>query len=158
MLLVRIGRKGRWLGSDSSADTAVKDLGLRPDELGLSVYRVDNMHDAINIAKVHAPTARKKVDKIDFILFDENILGAIYGLELIKTPSSLHPQLSEVHHEILGLDPERAQLLAEAILGSPFCAERISADDLIESVRSRIADDDAFKSYIYDDWYSSATD
>ena len=58
----------------------------------------------------------------------------------------------------MGLDPERAQLLAEAILGSPFCAERISADDLIESVRSRIADDDAFKSYIYDDWYSSATD
>jgi hypothetical protein len=157
MLLVRIGRKGRWLGSDSSADTAVKDLSLRPGEAGLSVYKVDSLNEAVAIAKIHAPTARKKVDKIDFLLFEEGIIAEVEGLDLRQTDCNLHPALSSVHHEICGLSLGKARLLAEAILGGSFDVKRISETDLVESVRSRIKVDEKFKDYIHQDWRLRAT-
>jgi hypothetical protein len=157
MLLVRIGRKGRWVGSDSSADTAVKDLSLRPGEAGLSVYKVESLNEAVNIAKIHAPTARNKVDKIDFILFEESIIAEVEGLELRQSDSNLHPELSSVHHEIYGLSSSRARLLAEAILGGSFDVNRISEADLVESVKTRIKVDEKFKDYIHQDWRLRAT-
>jgi hypothetical protein len=157
MLLVRIGRKGRWVGSDSSADTAVKDLSLRPGEAGLSVYKVESLNEAVNIAKIHAPTARNKVDKIDFILFEESIIAEVEGLELRQSDSNLHPELSSVHHEIYGLSSSRARLLAEAILGGSFDVKRISEADLVESVKTRIKVDEKFKDYIHQDWRLRAT-
>lgn len=157
MLLVRIGRKGRWVGSDSSADTAVKDLSLRPGEAGLSVYKIESLNEAVNIAKIHAPTARNKVDKIDFILFEESIIAEVEGLELRQSDSNLHPELSSVHHEIYGLSSSRARLLAEAILGGSFDVNRISEADLVESVKTRIKVDEKFKDYIHQDWRLRAT-
>jgi hypothetical protein len=157
MLLVRIGRKSRWVGSDSSADTAVKDLSLRPGEAGLSVYKIESLNEAVNIAKIHAPTARNKVDKIDFILFEESIIAEVEGLELRQSDSSLHPELSSVHHEIYGLNSSRARLLAEAILGGSFDVKRISEADLVESVKTRIKVDEKFKDYIHQDWRLRAT-
>lgn len=157
MLLVRIGRKSRWLGSDSSADTAVKDLSLRPGEAGLSVYKVDSINDAVRIAEIHAPTAWKKVNKIDFLLFEENIIAEIEGLELKQVDSNLHPELSSAHHEIYGLSLGKAHLLAKAILGGSFDVKRISETALVESVRSRIKVDEEFKDYIHQDWHLRAT-
>jgi hypothetical protein len=157
MLLVRIGRKGRWVGSDSSTDTAVKDLSLRPGEAGLSVYKVESLNEAVNIAKIHAPTARNKVDKIDFVLFEESIIAEVEGLELRQSDSNLHPELLSAHHEIYGLSSGRARLLAEAILGGSFDVKRISEADLVESVKTRIKIDEKFKDYIHQDWRLRAT-
>ncbi len=145
------------MGSDSSTDTAVKDLSLRPGEAGLSVYKVDSLDEAVNIAKIHAPTARKKVDKIDFLLFEESIIAEVEGLELRQSDSNLHPELSSVHHEICGLSLSKARLLAEAILSSYFDVKRISEADLVESVKTRIKVDEKFKDYIHQDWRLRAT-
>jgi hypothetical protein len=145
------------VGSDSSTDTAVKDLSLRPGEAGLSVYKVDSLDEAVNIAKIHAPTARKKVDKIDFLLFEESIIAEVEGLELRQSDSNLHPELSSVHHEICGLSLSKARLLAEAILSSYFDVKRISEADLVESVKTRIKVDEKFKDYIHQDWRLRAT-
>ena len=156
MLLVRIGRKSCWSTTDPSVERAVKDLSLRTDEEGLSVYKVNSIDNARNIAKLFAPTARKSVDKIDFILFDESLVTTIEGLDLRKTECDLHPELSEAHHEIVGLDDQKACALASAVLSSSFCAERISESEVIESLRSRMQHDDQFKDYVYEDWISRA--
>ena len=79
MLLVRIGRKSRWSSTEPSVEEAVKDLSLRPEEKGLSVYKVDSIDLAEDVAKLFAPTARKSVDKIDFILFDESLVSSVEG-------------------------------------------------------------------------------
>jgi len=156
MLLVRIGSRGRWSATEPSIERAVKDLGLRPDEKGLSVYRVDGLDAAKNVAKLFAPTARQNVGLIDFVLFDEDIVSSIDGLKLRKTGCALHPELSDMHREIIGLDPEKSKQLATAILASSFSVERISENDLIESVRARVSHDQGFRNYIYEDWLSRA--
>jgi hypothetical protein len=156
MLLVRIGSRGRWSATEPSIERAVKDLGLRPDEIGLSVYRVDSLDTAKNVAKLFAPTARQNVGRIDFVLFDENIVSAVDGLELRKTGCALHPDLSDMHLEIIGLDPEKSKQLATAILASSFSVERISENELIESVRAKMSNDEDFRNYVYEDWLDRA--
>lgn len=156
MLLVRIGSKSRWSTTEPSSERAAKDLSLRTDEEGLSVYKVDSIENARDIAKLFAPTARKSVGKIDFVLFDESLVAAIEGLGLRKTECDLHPELSEAHHEIVGLDDQKACALATAVLSSSFCAERISESEVIESLRSRMRRDDDFKDYVHEDWISRA--
>lgn len=156
MLLVRIGRKSYWSTTEPSVDRAIKDLSLRTDEEGLSVYKVDSIDNAREIAKLFAPTARKSASKIDFILFDESLVTAVEGLGLRKTECDLHPELSEAHHEIVGLDDQKSCALATAILSGSFLAERISESEVIESLRSRMQRDDDFKDYVYEDWISRA--
>lgn len=157
MLLVRIGRKSRWSSTEPSVEEAVKDLSLRPEEKGLSVYKVDNIDLAKDVAKLFAPTARKSVDKIDFILFDESLVSSVEGLALDKTGCELHPELAVLHYEIVGLDEQKTRLLATAILSSPFNVERITEGDLIRAVRSRMEQDKRFKAYIYEEWASRAS-
>ncbi len=156
MLLVRIGTQSRWSTSEPSIERAVKDLRLRPDEEGLSVYKVDNIKSARNVAKLFAPTARKSVSKIDFIVFDDSLVTVIEGLTLRKTGCNLHPELSDLHHEIIGLNDQRSCSLAAAILSSSFSAERVSEGEVIESVRHRIKQDDRFKGYVHEDWIARA--
>jgi hypothetical protein len=158
MLLVRIGSQSRWSTSEPSIERAVKDLRLRPEEEGLSVYKVDSIESARSVAKLFAPTARKSVSKIDFIVFDDSLVPAIEGLTLRKTGCDLHPELSGLHHEIVGLDDQNSCSLAAAILSSSFSAERVSESELIESVRCRTKQDDQFKAYVHEDWIARAVD
>jgi hypothetical protein len=61
-----------------------------------------------------------------------------------------------MHLEIIGLDPEKSKQLATAILASSFSVERISENELIESVRAKMSNDEDFRNYVYEDWLDRA--
>lgn len=103
----------RWKGRD--VEKAAKDLRLRDDEEGLSVYRVDDPAEADRVAVLFAMYARTAPGDCDYVLIPE---GCVAPFRLVPKPDTRLPaELGRLHYEIEGLrDVEGASVaLARAI-------------------------------------------
>jgi hypothetical protein len=111
--LVRAAVFARWKAGD--AEKAAKDLRLREDEQGLSVYRVDDRADAERVAVLFAMYARTAPGDCDYVLIPERCVAPFRVVP--KPDESLPAWLGDRHYEIEGLrDVEGASVaLARAI-------------------------------------------
>jgi hypothetical protein len=160
MWVLRVGRKARWEGPRDASDPvqvaeAAEDLRLGPDEVGLSVYRVDDPAEVQEVAVRFALTCRRKPEHLDYVLFPEELATEL-GLDL--TPmriDGLHPDLNDRHYEILGLTDELRLRLAAAILGSvDRKVGRIRDKALIDLGREACRRDPALREFLKGDWPS----
>ena len=74
MLVLRVGRKARWEGDLPADDPgrisqAALDLQLGPDEVGLSVFRVEGEEETVEVAVRFALTCRDRPAHVDFVVF-----------------------------------------------------------------------------------------
>lgn len=118
---LRIAKAQRWqqneTGTSPTVEDAVKDIMLREDEKGLSLYRLNNGREVDKLACVFSLTLRDNPKHFECVIFPESLLS---GYQVNAAPVREHPQfLSERHYEIL--EPSETQLLelAERILNSP---------------------------------------
>jgi hypothetical protein len=106
MLILRVGRKGRWEGRrhDNALDVAeaAKDLQLRAGEAGLSVFEVEDADDAGRIALLYALyrrtlSAGRRLDDVDYLLVPSDHFTRL-GLTIRPVPDGrLFAPLSERH-------------------------------------------------------------
>lgn len=142
MLLLRIGRRGRWTRSDTPTEADVEkasqDLALRSDEEGLSVYRVNDAAQAKEIATVWALEHRERDDDADYILFDEAEAQPTHTLVAREDKGAQSPLLRAQHQE-LEERVEGAHLrLAARLLASPdLQVHRVSRHEIAAARRAR---------------------
>jgi hypothetical protein len=134
MFLLRIGKQGRWLNRRSDVPTDVEaaalDLTLRPGgEDELSVFQV-TLEDASEVATLFSVTERDHRQSIDFIVFDDDLLGEISSAP--RPDESLHPELSRRHLGLIGVDEEGARnALARRILEAGPVVRRLAERDIL---------------------------
>jgi hypothetical protein len=78
MLVLRVGREARREGALPTDDPgrisqATLDLQLGPDEIGLSVFRVEGEDETIEVAVQFALTCRDRPAHVDFVVFPEEL-------------------------------------------------------------------------------------
>jgi len=90
MWLLRIANRGRW--SEKSAedsnhvDQAAKDVSLRKNEQGLSVFEVEDSAEADWVATLIALTTRPgRPERIDYLLIPPDCFAAL-GLVILPVP------------------------------------------------------------------------
>jgi hypothetical protein len=158
MLLLRIGIRSRW-ATDRIADEpdhvakAAVDLELRPDEDGLSVFRVEGEDDSREVAVRFALNCRNDRGPIDYLVFPSELAERL-GLAVASVPrEDLDPRLSARHYEILGLTPELTLRLATAILADANRrVGRVQKGDLIRLGAAICRRDPQLQSYLKGDW------
>jgi len=158
MLLLRIGIRSRW-AADRIADEpdhvakAAIDLELRPDEDGLSVFRVVGEDDSREMAVRFALTCRKDRGPIDYLVFPSELAERL-GLAVAHVPrGDLDPRLSARHYEIFGLTPELTLRLAAAILADAGrCVGRVQKGELLHLGAEICRRDPELLSYLKGDW------
>jgi hypothetical protein len=158
MLLLRIGTRSRWVpdraanAPDHVAQAAV-DLELRPDEDGLSVFRVEGEDDSREVAVRFALTCRKDRGPVDYLVFPSELAERL-GLAVAYVPHpDLDPRLSARHYEILGLTPELTLRLAAAILADAGrCVGRVQKGELIRLGAEICRRDPELQRYLKGDW------
>jgi hypothetical protein len=158
MLLLRIGIRSRW-AADRVADEpdhvakAAVDLELRPDEEGLSVFRVEGEDDSREVAVRFALNCRKDHGPVDYLVFPSELAERL-GLAVVYLPrEDLDPRLSARHYEILGLTPELTMRLAAAILSDDGRqVGRVQKGDLIRLGAEICRRDPQLRSYLKGDW------
>jgi hypothetical protein len=119
---LRIGKANRWEQSDEAdtpptAEQAVKDLTLRLNEKGLSLYRICNDQEVKELACIFSLTLRDNPTHFEYVLFPSSVLSD-YRVGS-KPVSEHHSFLSERHYEIPEPSTEQLLRLAQHILGSP---------------------------------------
>src|SRR5207248_8037883 len=121
MLLLRFANRSRW-APDRVADDpghvadAAADLRLKPNEGGLSVFRVEGEDETREAAVRFAVTCRKDRRPADYIVVSSDLVEGL-GLAVARVPrTDLDPFLGARHHEIIGLTPELTLRLAASIL------------------------------------------
>jgi hypothetical protein len=127
MWLLRIANLGRW--SNKSPEVghhvaqAARDVSLRKNEKGLSVFEVGDAAEADWVATLFALSARPgRLEKIDYLLMTPECFAAL-GLAILPTPDpGLIEELSSRHREVRGLDqPDAAKVLTKQILEDDRC-------------------------------------
>jgi hypothetical protein len=158
MLLLRIGIRSRW-AADRTADEpdhvarAAVDLELRPDEDGLSVFRVEGGDDSREVAVRFALNCRDDRGPIDYLVFPSELVERL-GLVVASFPrEDLDSRLSERHYEILGLTPELTIRLAAAILADTGRhVERVQKGDVIRLAVEICRRDPELQDRLKGDW------
>lgn len=160
MWVLRVGRKARWEDPRDASDPgqvaeAAEDLRLGPDEVGLSVYRIDDPVEVQEVAVRFAPTCRRKPEHLDHVVFRGELTTDL-GLDLTpRRIDGLHPYLNDRHYEILGLTDELRLHLAAAILGSvDRRVGRIRDKTLIDLGLETCQRDPGLREYLKGDWPS----
>ena len=121
VFFLRIAKVQRWqpdeTGKSPTVDEAVADLTLRPNERGLSLYKLHKEGEEDELACVYSLALRDNPGHFEYILFPASLLSG-YRVDLV--PVDEHPRfLSERHHEIHEPSQEQLLQLAERILNSP---------------------------------------
>ena len=119
MLLLRSGRKNRWISEYDwlNEDEVVADVyaDFKTDEGKLSLWRIPE--DLSNLERICAAIAAKKqkVDKLDIFWFDEQVLKA-YGVKSVSTPGDTHDaEINKFHINIIELTTEKLYKLSDAV-------------------------------------------
>jgi hypothetical protein len=99
MWVLRVGRKARWEAPRDASDPGqiaetAEDLRLGPDEVGLSVYRIDDPAEVQEVAVRFALTCRSKPEHLDYVLFPGE-LATDLGLDVTPTRIESAPSLSQ---------------------------------------------------------------
>jgi hypothetical protein len=143
MWLLRGVVKARWLdrvaGDPAHVAAAARDLGLRPGEDGLSMFRVDDEEDGRRVATLlgaYKSLIRGRSDHVDYILvFSEVFAG--FGLSIVPVPDPpLGPELSGRHREVKGITDAISLRLAAVLLEEKrFRLGRIPRPDVDRAAR-----------------------
>lgn len=93
-LFLRIAKKQRWeldneTGKLPTVEEAVKDLKLRPEEKGLSLYRLHNKDEADELACIYSVTLRDNPAHFEYVLFPDDILLG-YQVAPVPVPERLY--------------------------------------------------------------------
>lgn len=101
-LFLRIAKAQRWQSDESAnlptVESAIRDLKLRPEENGLSLYRLHKEDEADQLACVYSLTLRDNPAHFEYVLFPAEVLS---GYSVNPVPLPEHPQfLSQRHYEI----------------------------------------------------------
>jgi hypothetical protein len=133
---------------------AAKDLLLREDETGLSVFRVADLGEADRVAKLFALTCRERPGPLDYVLLPPECFVPLHGVALLPVPDEqLHPYLSERHHEVRGLTPDLSRQLAQVLLAAGgHQVHRLKERDLVEAARQLVAQDGSLSIYLIGEW------
>ncbi len=158
MWLWRVGRRARWQGATATnpeqVAEAAKDLCLREQETGLSVFRVADLGEADRVAKLFALTCRERPGRLDYVLIPLEALAPLHGVQLLPVPDPrLHPYLAERHHELQGLKPDLSRQLAQVILAvGGHQIHRLKERDLVEAAGHLTRQDGTLKAYLLGEW------
>lgn len=119
---LRIAKTRRWQPDDETgkfptAEEALQDLKLRPEERGLSLYRLHREDEADELACIYSLTLRDNPGHFEYVLFPDGVLSK--DDRIVHVPVEEHLRfLSERHYEIPALAEEQLLRLAERILNS----------------------------------------
>ncbi len=150
-------RRSRDAALEDDVRLAARDLTLRDDEDGLSVYRVDEIENAGRVAVMYAVTVWNRPDSIEYVLIPDRCLE---GYECVPTPSADGAlQLRELHHEIFGLrDAAKRDELARRVLSErpheTKLVDRIREQAVIETGRELSDSDDDVREHLAGEWPS----
>ncbi len=143
MWLLRGVRKARWADRDADdpahVEEAARDVSLRADEDGLSVFEVLDEEDGRRVATwlgVQKTLVRGRSVPLDYLLIPPDVFATL-GLSVVPVSDpSLGPELSERHREVKGLTPASSQRLAATLLREKrFRLDRIPRQDIDRSAR-----------------------
>jgi hypothetical protein len=156
--LLRVGRQRRWgferdaSNPDDVAEASL-DLQLAVDEDGLSVYRVEDETESLEVAVRWALTCRSKPQPMDYVVFPSELASDL-GLTVAQTSrEELDPFLNARHYEITGLTPELGRRLAQAILGhAGRRVVRVKEKDLPSLGAEICRGDSELKKYLKREW------
>src|SRR5713101_3249273 len=99
-VFLRIAKRQIWepeTGKVPTVEDAVADLKLRPEEKGLSLYRLRNEGEVDELACVFSLALRDNPRHFEYVLFPASVLSG-YRVNPVSVPE--HPRfLSERHHE-----------------------------------------------------------
>jgi hypothetical protein len=163
MLVLRVGRKARWEGDRPADDPgrvsqAALDLQLGPEEVGLSVFRVEGEDETVEVAVRFALTCRDRPAHVDFVIFPAELATEL-GLTVAPVPiEGLDPTLNARHHEIIGLTPELTSRLAASILAAPGRrVGRVRDRDLAALGAELCGRDPGLRNHLRSEWASKLT-
>lgn len=129
------------------------DLTLRPNEDGLSVYRVlDCDADAREIALLFG-MMKDRPDNVDYLIIEDKEFEK-FGLKVSHTPlEDLPEKLSGRHYEILGVSAPMAKRLAAHLLSRNDCSpRRIRRSELDREVKELIKSQPTLAQYLGKGW------
>jgi len=156
VFFLRIAKVQRWrpdeTGKPPTVDEAVADLTLRPNERGLSLYKLHKEGEEDELACVYSLALRDNPGHFEYILFPASLLS---GYRVDSVPVDEHPRfLSERHHEIH--DPSQEQLLqlTERILNSPDKkVQRIRQQQIVDyAVQQALVETEELRARVGDRW------
>src|SRR5437588_6099649 len=119
-LLLRIVTKPKWVPPDwvAAGDVPADALSdLRANNNELSVWRVELDQSNLNAAIVAAASNRDRLDKLDYVLFDEAILPAI-PIKCVRSEGNT-PHVSanaEIHSDLIELTVRTIARLAHEMM------------------------------------------
>lgn len=153
---LRIGKASRWEQSETgelpAVEEAAKDLELRPQEQGLSIYRLDHEGEIMNLATVYSLTLRDNPAHFECVIFPASLLSG-YIIDAVPEPSHL-PFLSDRHHEILNSSKQTPSQLAELILNSPDKkVQRVKRQEIVDfAIKHELLEKNDFLARVSDKW------
>ena len=129
------------------------DLISGDGEAGLSVFHVETPEEAEEVAVRFALTCRKRPAHLDYVVFPDELAKDL-GLSVDHIPDDkLDPYLGSRHHEIIGLDANKARMLAIRILAKEDrWVERVKERDLTEKGRACLRCDPGLSDYLKGEW------
>lgn len=152
--VLRLASFRRW--KDKDAEKAAKDLELRDQEEGLSVFKVDDPEDADRIGVLFGMYRRTKPREVDYVLIPERCLASF---RLVARPDpSLPAEMGALHYEIEGMrEVEGASLaLARAVLADDATQVKHLREAEVLSIAATLVDEDpARKAVLSEDWLRS---
>lgn len=156
-LFLRIVSAKRWqhdeeTNNSPTAQDAVKDLKVRPDENGLSLYKLQQESEAEELACVYSLVLRDNPKHFEYVLFPASVLSG-YRVDLM--PVINHPRfLSERHYEIPNPSEEQLLHLAECILASPSKkVARIMKQQIVDyAVQHGLLETEEFRDRVGERW------
>jgi hypothetical protein len=154
---LRIGRQGRWTGKSphdpGHVAEAARDLALRPDEEGLTIFRALDAGEAMHLARVFALTCRDRPANLDYVLIPEDCLSDV-RLSVVKKPDpNLHPYLSERHYEIVGTDVETSRALAARIIAhAEHQVRRLKEGEIKQLAAGLVEEDPKLQHFLREGW------
>ena len=154
----RVGRRPRWAETTSPTTAqvaeATRDLLLREQEEGLSVFQVAGEAGAERVAVLFAVTCRERPAHVDYVLIPPKCFASLPSVHLIQVPDTqLHPDLSARHYEAGGLTEELSKRLAEVILRHPgHQVHRLKDKNLCAMARRLVQANAILPTYLCGEW------
>jgi hypothetical protein len=153
---LRIGKAQRWeqneTGELPTVEEAAKDLELRPQERGLSIYRLDHKDEITDLAALYSLTLRDNPAHFECVIFPASLL-LDYRIEAVPEPKHLS-FLSDRHHEILDSSEQTPLQLAELILNSPDKkVQRIRRQEIVDfAIKHKLLEKNDFLARVSNKW------
>jgi hypothetical protein len=154
MWLWRRVSKHRWSPTAAGAvDVVQAALDLRDE--ALSLFKVDDDVEAVQLTNIWAPTCCPNPQNISYLLLASACFTSVNKTPVLAPDPSLHPTLASKHYEVRGVDDRCSRALAKAVVsaanGSPN-VRTIKEKDLKASGKALYSTDADFRRLIKTKW------